>query len=246
MIVLALVAHRSRILAETHHPSHDRFLAAAHTILQRIPPSSSKLSYAFQDWLFHYVAHDGLVYMAVADTETGRRIPFAFLAHVQKKVRPPSLPSSFPFCYAFTSSNQLFFLSLLGDGQFLSSFEVPTASAGEEEEDATDYSSFSTTLASLVSQFNADPQAIDPIAQAKTELAGVKDIMTHNVEQILSRGERIELLMDRTDNAANQSMAFRRRAVGLRRQMWWKNTKVMGLAGFSAFVLLFILYGVFH
>ena len=157
-----------------------------------------------------------------------------------------SLPSSFPFCYAFTSSNQLFFLSLLGDGQFLSSFEVPTASAGEEEEDATDYSSFSTTLASLVSQFNADPQAIDPIAQAKTELAGVKDIMTHNVEQILSRGERIELLMDRTDNAANQSMAFRRRAVGLRRQMWWKNTKVMGLAGFSAFVLLFILYGVFH
>lgn len=70
--------------------------------------------------------------------------------------------------------------------------------------------------------------------------------MTQNVEQILSRGERIELLMDRTDNAANQSMAFRRRAVGLRRQMWWKNVKVLSLAGFSAVVFLVFLYGVFH
>lgn len=97
----------------------------------------------------------------------------------------------------------------------------------------------------MVGQFNTDPNAIDPIAQAKNELAGVKDIMTQNVEQILSRGERIELLMDRTDNAANQSMAFRRRAVGLRRQMWWKNAKVLSLAGFSGFVLLFILWSLF-
>ena len=28
----------------------------------------------------------------------------------------------------------------------------------------------------------------------------VKDIMVHNVEQILSRGERIELLVDKTDH----------------------------------------------
>ncbi|KAJ1030377.1 hypothetical protein NDA16_001286 [Ustilago loliicola] len=210
MIVLALVAKGSHILAETHDPSHDRFLPAAQTILSRIPPNSSKLSYAFEDWLFHYISSDNLVYMAVADTDTGRRIPFSFLAHVQKK--------------------------------FLSTYEIPT----DDEAENTDYSDLTNTLKNLVKQFNADPEAIDPIAQAKNELAGVKDIMTQNVEQILSRGERIELLMDRTDNAANQSMAFRRRAVGLRRQMWWKNVKVMGLAGFSGLVLLFVLYGIFH
>lgn len=210
MIVLALVAKGSHILAETHDPAHDRFLPAAQTILSRIPPNSSKLSYAFEDWLFHYVSSDNLVYMAVADTDTGRRIPFAFLAHVQR--------------------------------HFLSSYEVPS----EDEISSTDHSGLTKELKELVNRFNADPQGVDPIAQAKNELAGVKDIMTHNVEQILSRGERIELLMDRTDNAANQSMAFRRRAVGLRRQMWWKNVKVIGLAGFSAVVLLFVLYGIFH
>ncbi|KAJ1031805.1 hypothetical protein NDA13_002192 [Ustilago tritici] len=210
MIVLALVAKGSHILAETHDPAHDRFLPAAQTILSRIPPNSSKLSYAFEDWLFHYVSSDNLVYMAVADTDTGRRIPFAFLAHVQR--------------------------------HFLSSYQVPS----EDEISSTDHSGLAKELKELVNKFNADPQGVDPIAKAKNELAGVKDIMTQNVEQILSRGERIELLMDRTDNAANQSMAFRRRAVGLRRQMWWKNVKVIGLAGFSAVVLLFVLYGIFH
>ncbi|SNX81596.1 related to vesicle-associated membrane protein 7 [Melanopsichium pennsylvanicum] len=211
MIVLALVAKTSHILAETHDPAHDRFLPAAQTILSRIPPNSSKLSYAFQEWLFHYVSQDGMVYMAVADAESGRRVPFTFLAHVQKK--------------------------------FLSSFEIPST---ENESTSTDYSDLTETLSALVTQFNQSPDSVDAIVQAKNELAGAKDIMTQNVEQILSRGERIELLMDRTDNAANQSMAFRRRAVGLRRQMWWKNVKVVSLAGFSGLVLLFFLWSFFN
>jgi vesicle-associated membrane protein 7 len=37
--------------------------------------------------------------------------------------------------------------------------------------------------------------------------------MVHNVEQILSRGERIELLVDKTDNLSGQAWAFRRGCV---------------------------------
>lgn len=91
------------------------------------------------------------------------------------------------------------------------------------------------TLVALVRDFNERPDS-DPVRQAQAELAGVKDIMTQNVEQILSRGERIQLLVDRTDNAAHQSQAFRRRAVGIRRQMWWKNAKVLALSGFCGIV----------
>ncbi|EPQ32188.1 uncharacterized protein PFL1_00385 [Pseudozyma flocculosa PF-1] len=210
MIVLALVARGSEILAQVHDDEHQRFLTAAETILSRIPPNSSKLSYAFEDWLFHYVSHDGLVYLAVADTETGRRMPFAFLSEVQKK--------------------------------FLATFD--RGLAVQPSTPAETFESFHGTLAALVDQFNRDPDA-DPVKAAKAELAGVKDIMTQNVEQILSRGERIELLMDRTDMAANQSMAFRRRAVGLRRQMWWKNVKIMALAGVCAVTLMFILFAMF-
>ena len=53
--------------------------------------------------------------------------------------------------------------------------------------------------------------------------------MVQNVEQILSRGERIELLVDKTDHMAGQATAFRRGARTVRRQMWWRNTRVVAL-----------------
>lgn len=66
----------------------------------------------------------------------------------------------------------------------------------------------------------------DELTRAQTELNQVKNIMVQNVEQILSRGERIELLVDKTDVMAGQATAFRRGARTVRRDMWWKNKKV--------------------
>lgn len=54
--------------------------------------------------------------------------------------------------------------------------------------------------------------------------------MVHNVEQILSRGERIELLVDKTDTMANQAWAFRRGARTVRRQQFWRNQKILILS----------------
>jgi vesicle-associated membrane protein 7 len=135
----------------------------------------------------------------------GRRLPFAFLSEIQKKVsRAASLPGkeadlTSPFCIA----------TIL---QFSSTFDPALVSNPRP----SDFAAFKSTLASTMNRFNTQPQS-DPVKAAQSELAGVKDIMTQNVEQILNRGERLDLLMNRTDQAANQSMAFRRRAVGLRR-----------------------------
>ena len=77
--------------------------------------------------------------------------------------------------------------------------------------------------------YNTAPPT-DELARAQTELNQVKDIMVQNVEQILSRGERIELLVDKTDTMASQATAFRRGARSVRRQMWWKNSKILALS----------------
>jgi vesicle-associated membrane protein 7 len=85
--------------------------------------------------------------------------------------------------------------------------------------------------------YNTAPPA-DEITRAQTELNQVKDIMVQNVEQILSRGERIELLVDKTDIMAGQATAFRRGARSVRREMWWKNTKILLLSIFVGLVSL--------
>lgn len=200
MIVLALVARGADVLVESHAREHERFLPAAEAILGKMEDArSARVSYAFEQWLFHYMAtHDGLAYMAVAGADAGRRGPFAFLARVQAA-----------------------FVADANDGH------APAA--------------FQPTLDALREDVNKAPDS-DPIHRAQAELGSVKDVITKNVEQILSRGEQLDLLVDRTDSAAHQSLAFRRRAVSLRREMWWRNMRIVALMGVCALALLFFVY----
>ncbi|KZT03704.1 VAMP/synaptobrevin-like protein [Laetiporus sulphureus 93-53] len=206
-LIHALVAHGSTVLAE--HKSGPRdFSQATQTILSKIPPNNSKLTYVWEQYLFHYVSEGGFTYLVMADDSAGRRMPFTFLAELQQK---------------FTS--------------------LPSASSSDSFATAPAYSlqgTFGPTIAQLMQQYNTAPPA-DELARAQSELAQVKDIMVQNVEQILSRGERIELLVDKTDNMASQATAFRRGARTVRRKMWWKNKKVVGLSVVVALVFTWIL-----
>ena len=102
----------------------------------------------------------------------------------------------------------------------------------------------SPVLASLVNDFNSSSSSSE-LDRAKTELSQVKDIMVQNVEQILSRGERIELLVDKTDNMASQATAFRRGARTVRRQQFWRNQKIMVLSGLVGLVVLWLVVAQF-
>lgn len=55
--------------------------------------------------------------------------------------------------------------------------------------------------------------------------------MVQNIDSILQRGERLDLLVDKTDTLAGQAYAFRRGARNVRRQQWWKNMRIMMLTG---------------
>jgi vesicle-associated membrane protein 7 len=112
--------------------------------------------------------------------------------------------------------------------------------------DATEYQSlpaygtaaFNSTLKSMLQQYNIAPPN-DSLANAKKEIDSVKDIITENIERVLERGERIDLLVDKTDRLGGSARDFRVRSRGLRRQMWWKNVRIMVLL---AVVVVFLLY----
>ena len=46
---------------------------------------------------------------------------------------------------------------------------------------------------------------------------------------MLDRGERIELLVDKTDHLQNESFAFKREARRLKQRLWWKNARLLAL-----------------
>jgi vesicle-associated membrane protein 7 len=135
--------------------------------------------------------------------------------------------------YAISYCCLLLFVLLTPVAQFLSS---PSASSSTTAfPPHALQSTFGPVISQLVYAYNTSPPT-DDLSRAQSELAQVKDIMVQNVEQILSRGERIELLVDKTDNMASQATAFRRGARTVRRQMWWKNKRVLGLGVLVALV----------
>lgn len=72
---------------------------------------------------------------------------------------------------------------------------------------------------------------ITPIFHRDHSLTDSKDIMVQNIDSILQRGERLDLLVDKTDTLAGQAYAFRRGARSVRRQQWWRNVRIMALSG---------------
>jgi vesicle-associated membrane protein 7 len=153
-----------------------------------------------------------VVYLVMADDSIGRRIPFAFLSQVMELI-----PTS------------------VATGSSSSSSSGPAHHSLQ-----LDYES---KLQSLLDEFNQDPTRAsnDALTNAQNELNQVKDIMVHNVEQILSRGERIELLVDKTDNFAQQAVAFRRGARAQRRRMWWRNQRILWLSLLVGLIVLYLI-----
>jgi len=71
----------------------------------------------------------------------------------------------------------------------------------------------------------------------------VREVMSENIERVLERGERIDLLVDKTDRLGGSARDFRVRSRGLRRRMWWKNVKLMVLLGVVVIFLIYLLVG---
>lgn len=78
----------------------------------------------------------------------------------------------------------------------------------------------------------------DAIGSVQREIDDVRGIMTRNIEGLLERGERIDLLVDKTDRLGGSAREFRVRSRGLKRRMWWKNVKLMGLLGLVVVLIL--------
>jgi hypothetical protein len=53
-------------------PQLNSEVSATQTILSKIPVGDGKLTYAWEQYLFHYIAQDGVVYLVMADDSAGR------------------------------------------------------------------------------------------------------------------------------------------------------------------------------
>eukprot|EP00882_Tetradesmus_deserticola_P031303 GHRQ01035392.1.p1 GENE.GHRQ01035392.1~~GHRQ01035392.1.p1 ORF type:complete len:211 (+),score=94.99 GHRQ01035392.1:452-1084(+) len=70
------------------------------------------------------------------------------------------------------------------------------------------------------------PEEISKMASVQRKVDEVKGVMLQNVEQVLVRGERLDVLVDRTDDLRDQAARFQKQGTQLRKRMWWQNFRV--------------------
>ncbi|KEH22818.1 synaptobrevin-like protein [Medicago truncatula] len=70
------------------------------------------------------------------------------------------------------------------------------------------------------------PEEVSKLAKVKAQVSQVQDVMLENIDQVLNRQVKIDVLMDKTDNLRDQAQVFRREGGQLRRKMWFQNMKI--------------------
>ncbi|KAK4785733.1 hypothetical protein SAY86_002422 [Trapa natans] len=100
---------------------------------------------------------------------------------------------------------------------------------------------FSRVLSQQIEHYSNDPNA-DRINRLKGEMSQVRSVMIDNIDKVLERGERLELLVDKTANLQGNTIRFRKQSRRFRSTVWWRNVKLMAAL---IIIILIILYVIF-
>mmetsp|Transcript_3715 Transcript_3715/g.10813 ORF Transcript_3715/g.10813 Transcript_3715/m.10813 type:complete len:228 (+) Transcript_3715:165-848(+) len=100
---------------------------------------------------------------------------------------------------------------------------------------------FSPVIQERMNFYNSEEadRSIDNIGVVKSQIEDVKDVMVQNIEKVLERGEKIELLVDKTDRLNQQAFRFESSSRSLRRALYWKKMRCYAIIGVVAVLLIY-------
>mmetsp|Transcript_29883 Transcript_29883/g.57412 ORF Transcript_29883/g.57412 Transcript_29883/m.57412 type:complete len:222 (-) Transcript_29883:364-1029(-) len=102
--------------------------------------------------------------------------------------------------------------------------------------------SFGPALKEHMSYCDANPQELCKVLAVQKQVEEVKSVMMENIEKVLDRGDRIELLVDKTEELRFQADNFYKTGRSLRRRMWWNNMKMKLAIAVLIFCIVFVIF----
>lgn len=222
-LLYSCIAYRTTILTEHTTSASSRTSSLASVILPKIEHKTpQKATYEDNQNYVHYIAD------APSDYPDGDPSAGGLTYLV---VASSSFGRRIPFGYLVEIKKQ-----------FLARYDAATTDFANLPPYGT--ADFNPQLKSLMVGYGTTQAGQqDAITNVQRDIDNVKGIMTENIERVLERGERIDLLVDKTDRLGVGAHDFRMRSRGLKRQMWWKNMKLMVLLGVVVVFLIYLFVG---
>lgn len=70
------------------------------------------------------------------------------------------------------------------------------------------------------------PEEVSKLAKVKAQVSEVQQVMRANIDQVLDRQVKIDVLVGQTEDLRNQAADFRGTSDQIRRKMWYQNMKI--------------------
>ncbi|EPS70554.1 hypothetical protein M569_04207 [Genlisea aurea] len=99
---------------------------------------------------------------------------------------------------------------------------------------------FSRVINQQMEYYSNDPNA-DRINRIKGEMSQVRNVMIENIDKVLERGDRLELLVDKTTTLQGNTLRFRKQTRRFRNAVWWRNVKLIILLIFLLLVIAYVI-----
>lgn len=216
------------------------FPTVTRVLLAKIPPADARMSYVYDQCTFHYVVSQGITYLCMSQ-DGGVSINGGALASTPQGSGSSSASGAGTLqagggTGAMKHRMPFNFLREV-EGAFVQRY-------GGQAHTAIAYSmndEFSRVLKKFLEEFNDNPLKGDNIAGVQSQINSVKEVMVRNIEQVLERGEKIELLVDKTDKLNQQAFKFEKQSKRLKNAMWWRKIKMYAAVAFVVGLVIFII-----
>lgn len=82
----------------------------------------------------------------------------------------------------------------------------------------------------------------DDLKKVQGEIDNVKDVMSHNIERVLERGGKIDLLVNKTDGLSQQAFGFKKRSTAVKvnysiKYYWFYRIIIKGIIVIEKYVV---------
>ena len=102
------------------------------------------------------------------------------------------------------------------------------------------HSEFVEVLKARMHFFNTDTN-VDKITALRASVDQAKNIMVENIDKVLARGEKVELLVKKTEFMSEQAVTMKKRAIVVKRHMWMQNIRMYAVCGCLLVLLLLMI-----
>lgn len=240
VLMYSLVARGSDVLLDAVHPLHTgNFKQVSTRLLQRVEQQSKredvdeddveqqkdKQTLLFEGHLFHFVHRGSFWFMVMTDRSSGQTKPFNFLrAAIETYMRATNDgvtrlegSSAKALSEALTLKLETF-SNQTSDEEKQTINKTNSQSSNQPEEADTDQ---------LLDPSRSKPSDDSILANTRRDLATVKNGILNNLDRVMSRGETLETLVDRSDELHSSAAEFKSQSTRLKRTMCLSNARAL-------------------